>query len=135
MAITLNGTTITMNDASTLVSTTTLHAIGSYGILYNLTSGTRVGAGTTLAGTSLAYDSYSTVNGVASSQTSMYDFTSPTVSVKINWLVTRYIDAASPGIGTGGTSSSGTWRAMNASAHYNANEGYRYCGSLWARTA
>jgi hypothetical protein len=50
MAITLNGTTITLNDASTLVSTTTLDAIGSYSVLASISA---VSRGSTIAGTSL----------------------------------------------------------------------------------
>lgn len=65
MAITLSGTTITMNDASTLVSTTTLDAIGSYSVLAAINS---IGRGSTVAGTSLLKD-VSTNYGPNSSRT------------------------------------------------------------------
>lgn len=50
MAITLSGTTITMNDASTIVSTSTIEAIGSYGFIQTVSA---VGRGATIAGSNL----------------------------------------------------------------------------------
>jgi hypothetical protein len=52
MAITLSGTAITMNDSSTIVSTTTYGAIGSYAMWYNAQTSS-VGVGSTIAGSSL----------------------------------------------------------------------------------
>lgn len=52
MAITLSGTTITMNDASTIVSTTTFGAIGSFGKFFNIQTSATSPNGT-IAGSSL----------------------------------------------------------------------------------
>ena len=50
MAITLSGTNITMNDSSTIVSTTSIDAIGSYALAQVLSG---VGRGGTIAGSSM----------------------------------------------------------------------------------
>jgi len=49
MAITLSGTAITMNDSSTIVSTTTYGEIGSVGIFHYAASQSNVVNGTTLS--------------------------------------------------------------------------------------
>ena len=63
MAITLSGTTITMNDASTIVSTTTHLAIGSYATLSLGVNQSSVAVGATVAGTSLRYNVGNVLSG------------------------------------------------------------------------
>jgi len=112
MAITISGTTITLNDASTLVSTSTFGAIGSALILQNF--GGAVSTGDTTAGSNLKYN------------------TSPGMSITTN--------AKGPGQTSdsgGGTAVSGTWRSMNSGpigAPFQSEGTYGYLG-LFVRSA
>jgi len=112
MSITLNGSTITLNDSSTITSTTTHLAIGSFHLLGRSTNGT-TSAGSTVAGTTLKYgvgDSFRFYNG-----------TGPTMFFPNT-----------------GTAASGTWRLMDARAHNastDAENGFLNAPCLYARVS
>lgn len=113
MAITLNGTTITMNDASTIVSTTTHQAIGSYARFTNWSSG--VGVNGTTAGTNLGYNNSSIGYGGGYYTFSFYKAQN-----------------------TSRTSSSGTWRNMDffTCPQMSLVEGeYQGAPAIFARTS
>lgn len=145
MTITISGTTLTYNDGSATQSASTFGSVGTYAIV-GLYSTSSLKSGDTIAGSSLAYISGTILVYLPnqSNQTmylSGYGYTNPgkwTIMTAYN----QYWDRQgtnfngtqfSDTIGSGASTLSGTWRAMNNAVRYRyetSYDGYAYTSYL-----